>query len=70
MLTDPASDPIDDVLTFDEVATILRVPVGTLRTWRGKGEGPAGFRAGKYVRFRRSSVERFITEQENKEEAQ
>jgi excisionase family DNA binding protein len=70
MPTDPEKGPIDDVLTFDEVAAFLKVPVGTLRTWRSKGEGPTGFRAGKYVRFRRSSVDRFIAEQEEKEEAQ
>jgi hypothetical protein len=37
---------------------ILKVPVGTLRKWRTNSEGPKGFRAGKYVRYRRSAVER------------
>lgn len=57
----------DEILTLDEVAQILKVPVGTLRKWRTNGEGPKGFRAGKYVRYRRSAVEQFITEQEGKE---
>ncbi len=57
----------DEILTLDEVAQILKVPVGTLRKWRTNGEGPKGFRAGKYVRYRRSAVEQFVTEQEGKE---
>ncbi|MEU7906336.1 helix-turn-helix domain-containing protein [Actinoplanes sp. NPDC049118] len=50
----------DELLTIDEVAELLKVPVATLRKWRTSGNGPQGFRIGKYMRFRRSSVEDFI----------
>ncbi|WP_212992935.1 helix-turn-helix transcriptional regulator [Actinoplanes auranticolor] len=47
---------------IDEVAALMKIPVGTLRKWRSAGNGPQGFRLGKYVRFRRSSVDRFIAD--------
>ncbi|MBM2621830.1 helix-turn-helix domain-containing protein [Actinoplanes sp. LDG1-06] len=54
----------DELLTVEEVATMLKVPVGTVRTWRSNREGPPGFRVGKYVRYRRSVVEEFIAQRE------
>ena len=54
----------DEILTVEEVAEILKVSVGTIRKWRSEGAGPKGFRVGKYVRFRRSSVDLFIQERE------
>lgn len=54
----------DELLTMQEVAGILKVPVTTLRKWRTSGTGPTGFRVGKYVRFRRSAVEQFVSDQE------
>ncbi|RSM51037.1 hypothetical protein DMB66_42920 [Actinoplanes sp. ATCC 53533] len=57
----------EEILTLDEVAQLLKVPVGTLRKWRTDGEGPKGFRAGEYIRYRRSAVEQFIAEQERRE---
>ncbi|MBG0567554.1 helix-turn-helix domain-containing protein [Actinoplanes sp. NEAU-A11] len=54
----------DELLTFDEVAAILKIPTGTLRTWRLQGIGPTGFRVGKYVRFRLSAVEQFVAAKE------
>lgn len=58
---------LDELLTLDEVAAILKVPPGTVRKWRAEGAGPQGFRVGKYVRFRRSAVEQFIRERESEE---
>jgi len=55
------------LLSVDEVAELLKVPVGTLRKWRTNGEGPTGFRVGKFLRYRLSTVEQFIEEQEQKE---
>ncbi|GID94529.1 helix-turn-helix transcriptional regulator [Amorphoplanes digitatis] len=54
----------DELLTINEVADILKIPVGTLRKWRTEGNGPEGFRLGKYVRFRHSAVNRFISARE------
>jgi excisionase family DNA binding protein len=58
----------DELLTIDEVASIFKVPLKTVRAWRSNREGPRGFRVGKYVRFRRSAVDAFIAEQEEKED--
>jgi excisionase family DNA binding protein len=60
----PTPDDNDELLTVDEVAEIFKVPVGTIRKWRTERTGPEGFRVGKYLRFRRSAVERFIAEKE------
>ena len=64
MTTKDAHADNDEILTIEEVSEILKVPTGTIRKWRTERMGPRGFRVGKYVRFRRSSVELFITERE------
>lgn len=60
-MTDHAHD--DQLLTMDEAAEIVRVPVATLRYWRYLGKGPRGFRVGRSVRFWRSEVTRWLEEQ-------
>ena len=35
-----------EYLTTAEVATITRTPVGTVRSWRHVGKGPASFKVG------------------------
>lgn len=57
----------DELLTIEEVAAILKLPVATLRKWRVEMKGPQGMRLGKYVRYRRSVVETFIKQQEEAE---
>ena len=63
----PAQAPADELMTLEEVAAYLKLPVATLRKWRATGYGPPGFRLGKWVRYRRSQVERFIRDQEERE---
>lgn len=46
----------DDMLSIDEAAEFLRVPVATLRYWRHIGEGPFSFRIGRHVRYWRTDV--------------
>ncbi len=46
-----------------ELATYLEVPINTLYRWRHRGEGPTGFRVGRYVRYRSSDVDRWIQQQ-------
>jgi len=53
----------DELLTIDEVADILRVPVATLRYWRHLGTGPASFKIGRGVRYLRSEITRWFQEQ-------
>jgi excisionase family DNA binding protein len=53
----------DRLLTVDELAEYLGVPVATLFQWRYRGGGPQGFRVGRYVRYRWSEVEEWIERQ-------
>jgi excisionase family DNA binding protein len=50
-------------MTLAELSELLGVPIGTLYAWRCRGEGPAGYRIGRYVRYRRSVVEAWIERQ-------
>jgi excisionase family DNA binding protein len=54
---------LDELLSPQDLADYLDVPVSTLYDWRWRGEGPTGFRAGKYIRYRRSDVEEWIQRQ-------
>jgi len=51
------------LMTINDVADHLGVPVNTLYQWRSKGYGPAGRRVGKYVRYRPEDVDAWIAEQ-------
>lgn len=51
------------LLTVDEVAEWLGVPVGTIYAWRYRSTGPASYKVGRHVRFRRTDVERWLEDQ-------
>ncbi len=53
-------DQLDHLLTSQDLAAYLDVPLTTLYAWRYRGEGPAGFRVGKHLRYRRNDVEQWI----------
>jgi len=53
-------DNLDPLLSAQQLADYLGVPVATIYTWRYRREGPPGFRAGKHLRYRRHDVERWI----------
>ena len=55
--------PRDQLLTVEELADYLGVPVATLYQWRYRREGPPGFRVGRYVRYRRTDVKAWIERQ-------
>jgi excisionase family DNA binding protein len=59
-----ASDgrPNIELMTVQDVARYLRVPVGTLRNWRVTGDGPPAARIGRHVRYRRADVESWVAE--------
>lgn len=50
----------DALMTLQEVATMLKVPIQTMYGWRYRGEGPRGMRVGRHVRYRRRDVERWL----------
>ena len=56
--------PSDDLLTTQEVADLLGVKPGTVRSWRkpGRGPGPEHVMVGIRVRYRRDAVESFAAE--------
>jgi excisionase family DNA binding protein len=51
-----AADAASELWTVDQVADYLGVPKQTIYCWRTTGYGPAGFRVGKHVRWRASTV--------------
>ena len=53
-------ESLDRLLTVEDLADYLDVPVATIYAWRYRRQGPPGFRVGRYLRFRRSDVERWI----------
>lgn len=52
-----------DLLTPDETAELLRIPVQLLYRWRYERRGPPSFKIGRYVRYRRAEVEAWIDRQ-------
>lgn len=56
-------ETLDRLLTVEDLADYLDVPVATIYAWRYRRQGPPGFRVGRHVRFRRSDVEQWIAEQ-------
>ena len=51
-----AATEASELWTIDEVADYLGVPKQTVYCWRTSGYGPAGFRVGKHLRWRASTV--------------
>lgn len=55
----------DPILTTKQVAEEFPfLPEATLRWWRHAGRGPKSFVIGKKVLYRKSEVERWLSEQE------
>jgi hypothetical protein len=60
------TDPGDQMLTLAEACAFLRVPEGTLRYWRHLGCGPRSFKIGRHVRYWRTDLILWLTEQTNR----
>ncbi|MCX6608505.1 MAG: helix-turn-helix domain-containing protein [Acidobacteria bacterium] len=50
----------DDILNQVEVAQMLKVSTMTVRRWRYARTGPAFFKLGKLVRYRRAAVVNWV----------
>lgn len=48
------------LMTPKELAEFLGVPIATLYQWRHKGEGPAGIRVGRHLRYRPEVVDAWL----------
>jgi excisionase family DNA binding protein len=53
---------LEPLLSAQDLADFLDVPLATIYAWRYRGEGPPGFRVGRHLRFRRIDVEGWIEE--------
>jgi len=51
---------LDQLLTVEDLAEYLDVPVATVYAWRHRHNGPPGFRVGRHLRYRLNDVERWI----------
>lgn len=50
------------LMSIQELADYLDVPVKTIYAWRYHRQGPRGFRVGRHVRFRWCDVEAWLAE--------
>jgi excisionase family DNA binding protein len=55
----------DRLLTVEELAERLRVPVKTVYAWRYKHQGPPGISVGRHIRFRPEAVEAWLRQRED-----
>ena len=53
------------LMTAEELAQLLRVPLATLYAWRYRGDGPPGIRVGRHIRYRREAVLQWIAHRED-----
>ena len=53
---------LEPLLTAQELASYLDVPLKTLYSWRYRGEGPPGFRVGRHLRYRWTDIRRWLTQ--------
>lgn len=54
---------MDELLTLDEVATMLRTPPATLRYWRHKQSGPPAIKLGRRLVYRAGDVRAWVDRQ-------
>ena len=54
---------LEPLLSIDELAEYLGVPVTTIYDWRVDGKGPCAIRIGRHVKFALSDVQAWIAQQ-------
>ena len=54
-------EPLDEVLTPPQVASLLRVPERTLADWRYMQKGPPSHKVGRHVRYLAEEVRAWLT---------
>ena len=53
---------MEKLLSVEEVAEFLSIPVSTLYQWRHKGTGPTAFRVGRFLRYDPVDVREWLSE--------
>jgi excisionase family DNA binding protein len=56
-------DKLDRLLSVEDLAAYLGVPLATIYAWRYRRQGPPGFRVGRHLRFRERDIEEWIGNQ-------
>ena len=51
---------LEPLLSAQDLAEFLDVPVATIYAWRYRRQGPPGLRVGKHLRYRRADVDEWI----------
>lgn len=54
---------LEQLLTTEQVADLLQVPVDTVRWWRKRNRGPRPVHVGKHARYRPQDVRDWIDNQ-------
>jgi excisionase family DNA binding protein len=60
-MTTEAMGDDEGLLTEQDAAELLQVPLSTLRRWQREGAGPPCLKIGRQVRYRQVAVERWLT---------
>ena len=55
-------ESVDRLLTVEDLADYLDVPIATVYAWRYRRQGPPGFRVWRHLRFRWSDVQQWISD--------
>jgi excisionase family DNA binding protein len=63
MSTQLPANGFDPLLSIEDLAAFLGVPVATICDWRVDGKGPCGVRVGRHVRFTRADVLAWVDSQ-------
>jgi excisionase family DNA binding protein len=56
------------LMSIVELSEMLGIPIETLYGWRHRGEGPVGYRVGRHVRYRRTTVEAWLEDRLDRRE--
>ena len=67
-LSDMENDPttpggLEPLLSVEDLAEYLGIPVTTIYDWRVDGKGPCGIRVGRHVKFAVSDVRDWLAQQ-------
>jgi excisionase family DNA binding protein len=57
------TEPMEPLLTLDDLAEYLQIPKRTIYAWRYRREGPTAIRVGGHLRYRQSDVVDWLNEQ-------
>jgi excisionase family DNA binding protein len=50
----------EPLLSPEQLAQMLNIPLGTVYQWRHRGGGPTGIKIGRHVRYRMSDIETWL----------